>query len=152
MKDILKTAKLVFVSATGFLSAKLGILAPLLTVLIVAMLLDYISGIINASLNGKLNSKSGFLGILKKLCYGIIIGVALAADKIIVIVGAEFSVKPITAVFGMITVVWLILNELLSILENLGEIGVPMPDFLKGIIEKLKANVENEAENKREEK
>lgn len=152
MDEILKTAKFIFAAVMGFFSAKLGILAPLITTLITAMILDYISGIIGASLNGKLNSRYGFLGILKKLCYGIIIGVALTADKIIVIVGAEFTETPINAIFGMITVIWLILNELLSILENLGEIGIPMPRFLRSILERLKTKVEQDGKDEKEEK
>ena len=47
--------------------------------------------------------------------------------------------------FAMIIVIWLIVNELISILENLGEIGVPIPEFLRKSIHKIKDGVENKA-------
>ena len=44
--------------------------------------------------------------------------------------------------FGMIITVWLIINELISILENLGEIGVPLPEFLVNAVKSLKNKVD----------
>ena len=48
----------------------------------------------------------------------------------------------------MIITVWLIINELISILENLGELDVPLPGFLVNIIKTLKNKVEEQAEGK----
>ena len=44
----------------------------------------------------------------------------------------------------MIITVWLIINELISILENLGEMGVPLPSFLTSMIKTLKSKVEEQ--------
>ena len=44
--------------------------------------------------------------------------------------------------------IWLVLNECISILENISEIGVPLPAFLMKLIEKLKKTVENTGEQK----
>jgi phage-related holin len=49
--------------------------------------------------------------------------------------------------FGTLVTVWLILNEVVSILENLSEVGVPLPSFLKKITEKLKKTAEQTAEH-----
>ena len=46
--------------------------------------------------------------------------------------------------FAVLVAVWLIVNELISILENLFRIGVPIPNFLTKIIEKIKVTVEEE--------
>ena len=45
----------------------------------------------------------------------------------------------------MIITIWLIINELISILENLGEMNIPLPQFLIKTIKSLKGNVENTA-------
>ena len=39
-------------------------------------------------------------------------------------------------------IVWLILNECISILENIDKIGVPVPDFLMSLVKRLKSNTE----------
>ena len=43
--------------------------------------------------------------------------------------------------FGTLVVVWYVLNELLSIVENAGRMGAPLPEFLKKLISQLKDNV-----------
>ena len=47
---------------------------------------------------------------------------------------------------GLLVIVWLIINELISILENSGKIGVPMPDFLMKLLDRLKQTTEKKAE------
>ena len=51
--------------------------------------------------------------------------------------------------FGWITLFWLMLNELLSITENLGRMGVPVPGYLKKVIAVLKSDVEKKGEEKK---
>ena len=48
--------------------------------------------------------------------------------------------------FGLLVTIWLILNECISILENISEIGVPLPSFLVALIQKLKKTTENKGE------
>lgn len=129
-------------------AAYLKVLALPVAVLFVAMIIDYITGIAHAYISGTLCSKSGFLGILKKLCYmfavvcGVIIDyVCSSAMTRVGIGGADVTF------FGTLVAVWLILNEVVSILENLSLIGVPLPSFLGKIAEKLKSNVESDADN-----
>ena len=43
----------------------------------------------------------------------------------------------------MIVTIWFIINELISVLENLAEIGIPLPKFLVSIVKRLKVVVEN---------
>ena len=47
-----------------------------------------------------------------------------------------------TIFFGLLVTIWLIINELISILENLGSIGVPLPKFLFAVIKRLKNHTE----------
>ncbi len=147
MQETLIYIKAVVAGILGFIAAKLGMLSPLLVILAIAMALDYISGVIAAANSGKLNSKKGLLGILKKLGYCITVAVALITDQLIITVGSQFVQTSIVSLFGMLTIVWLTLNELLSILENLGKVGVPLPSFLIKAINSLKDGVENKGDN-----
>ena len=46
--------------------------------------------------------------------------------------------------FGLLVAVWLIINEMISILENLSKLGVPIPGFLKVLLKKLKITTDGE--------
>ena len=50
--------------------------------------------------------------------------------------------------FGMIITIWLIINELISILENLGELNIPLPHFLVDMVKNMKDKVESTADGK----
>ncbi|MEG2813906.1 MAG: phage holin family protein [Oscillospiraceae bacterium] len=147
MKDVFNYIKIFVTGIMAFISAKLGILAPLIAFLAIAMIMDYISGMISSGQKGDLSSKRGIVGILKKLGYVIAIVVALICDQLIIFIAGQFNaVLPSTAIFGMLTTIWLTLNELLSILENLGKMGVPLPKFLGKMIYLLRDTVDEKSE------
>lgn len=122
-------------------------------VLISVMVVDYISGMTKAWLGAGLSSKVGVRGIVKKLCYMLVVIVAAIVDWLMIAglrhIGIEMDH---TYYFGIVVTVWLIINELISILENLSAIGIPMPEFLKKVVKRLKTTVEKAAEVKEEEK
>jgi toxin secretion/phage lysis holin len=113
-------------------------------VLVVVMLLDYITGMVKAWEAGELSSKVGIKGILKKLGYLVIVSVAGVVDWCVRYgvesAGMEWKFE---FLFASIVLLWLVINELISILENVSAIGVPVPAFLTKIIGKLKTNTEN---------
>ena len=131
--------------AIGALAAYFNILLIPLTVLIAVMIVDYFTGMASAKVTGELNSRIGIVGIIKKVGYLALIAVGMVVDYIIgsalINVGVEAQQS---YWFGMIITIWLIINELISILENLGEIGVPMPEFLVRTVKTLKGRVDNE--------
>ena len=57
-------------------------------------------------------------------------------------VGIDYS----SYCFGLIVAVWLIINELISILENLSELGTPIPPFLVKIVHRLKDSVDSKTD------
>ena len=73
----------------------------------------------------------------------VLVAVGMVVDYLILsaLVSIGISLQ-INYCFGMIITVWLIINELISILENLGEMGVPLPPFLTSTIKTLKSKVE----------
>ena len=145
MRDNIFTA-IISVIIAG-VSAYLQIIAVPVFVLIAVMILDYLSGMSAAYVGGELSSKKGITGILKKVGYLALVCVGIGVDFIIRYcleqIGVNFEVKML---FGLIVTVWLIINELLSILENLSRMGVPVPKWLTKITNKLKVTVEDKAD------
>lgn len=142
MKDLIH---ILFAGAVGALAAYLNVLAVPLVVLVAVMVVDWFTGMAGASATGKLSSRVGVIGIIKKLCYLALVVVGGVIDYLInsALVSIGISLQ-INYCFGMIITVWLIINELISILENLGEMGVPLPSFLTGMIKTLKGKVEEQ--------
>ena len=131
-------------AALAAFASYLGALAVPIIVLMVMMIIDYLSGMSAAWSEGTLSSKVGAKGIVKKVGYMALIAVAMGVDYLIYsgIVAANIEVG-YNMWFGLLVAVWLIINEMISILENLGRLGVPIPEFLKKIISRLKT-VNNE--------
>ena len=135
--------------ALGALAAYFNVLLIPLVVLAIVMVIDYVTGMAGAAYSGKLSSRVGVLGILKKAGYLALVAVGMVADYLIGSALLKIGIDlQINYCFGMIITVWLIINELISILENLGELDVPLPGFLVNIIKSLKNKVEERAENK----
>ena len=142
MKDLIHV---LLAGVVGALAAYLNILAVPLIVLGTVMVVDWFTGMAGASATGKLSSRVGVIGIIKKLCYLALVVVGGVIDYLIssalVSIGIHLQIN---YCFGMIITVWLIINELISILENLGEMGVPLPSFLTSMIKTLKSKVEEQ--------
>ncbi|MBQ3195935.1 MAG: phage holin family protein [Clostridia bacterium] len=119
--------------------------------LCVLMAADYFTGLIKSKQNGTVCSRTGLKGILKKLGYVAAVIAAAGVDYTVYFVsdslGEGFGFKP---VFMLLLIFWLIINESISILENLSAMGVPMPDFLLKAAKSLKVNVVKKGESKDE--
>ena len=110
-----------------------------------AAVIDYITGIISAYMNCTLSSKIGLRGILKKLSYVAVIALGTLCD---VLLSAKFDFSEDNAAVTVVIAVWLTVNEMISVLENLTEMNVPVPGFLIKIIKKLKISSEEKGERK----
>jgi toxin secretion/phage lysis holin len=145
-KEWLKPAFAALVTAAA---AYFKILTMPVFVLILAMTADYWTGMIYAYISGTLSSKTGFKGIIKKLCYMFAVACGIIVDYIC---NSALDGKMNICFFGILVTVWLILNEVVSILENLDKIGVPLPSFLKKAAEHLKNHTEKTADESIDEK
>lgn len=143
MKEKIINAKVALCTFFGFLSARLGITGKLLAILFLVVIIDYISGVIASGYEGKLSSKAGYKGILKKLSYFVAVASAMVADYLIrfffCLMEIDFNLK---ATLAALLTVWLILNELLSVMENVKRMEVRLPEFLEKTIVFLIGNVE----------
>lgn len=113
-------------------------------VLVAVMVIDYITGMIEAWVNHTMSSRVGIVGIVKKVAYLFVVAVAVVADWVIQEAAGRAGIEMGGFyAFGLIVTVWLILNECISILENLAELGVPLPEFLIRLIRRLKKTAED---------
>lgn len=146
--DFLKPLKAVCVTTFGLLSSCLGVLAVPVYVLVGCNVMDYITGLAAAHRrNQKVSSYIGIMGIAKKVCMWLLIAVGAVIDWLLLYCGASLGFEihlPMLA--ASLVAVWLIVNEIISILENVGDIGVPLPGFLTKIVQGLKSKIEGEEE------
>ena len=156
MREFYITIQAAATAAIAWLSAQLGILRPVLCILLTAMVLDYITGML-ASKREALehqddpaygwSSRRGAEGIIKKVGYLCIIAAAMIVDYIILSVAAQAGIEiTLKAFFGLLVAVWYILNELLSIIENAGRMGAPVPDWLAKYVAVLKNKIDAQAD------
>ncbi|MED1011443.1 phage holin family protein [Bacillus mycoides] len=111
----------------GFCGYFLGGWDTTLKVLVIMAAIDYITGVIAAGYNGELKSKVGFKGIAKKVVLFLLVGVAAQLDAAF---GSNSAIREATIFFFMG-------NELLSLLENAGRMGIPLPQALTNAVEIL---------------
>lgn len=114
-----------FGAVTGFL---FGGWTMALSVLVTLVVLDYLTGWLASGVEGKLSSAVGFKGIAKKIMIFLIVAVAHLADGFL---GAG-------AILINAAVFFYAANEILSIIENAGRIGVPVPKVIKDAVQILK--------------
>lgn len=93
---------------------------------------DYITGWIKGKLSGHENSHKGYLGVLKKISYWLMICLAFLMSAVFVKIGAilDFNLE-ITELLGWFVLASLIINEIRSIIENFVEMGCNVPAVLK---------------------
>lgn len=141
------TFRAVLASAAAAVAACFSQLAVPVAVLLVVMLVDYGTGIAKAVVTKTLCSRVGISGILKKIANLAVVAVGLVTDYVIAeaaqTLGVDMTVR---FAVGLLVTFWLIVNELISILENVSELGVPLPTFLQKLAERLKITLEKKGD------
>lgn len=125
MKEIICTILAGF--STAFIYLVGGIDAAI-QCLLIAIIIDYISGLIKAFNTKQLSSKIGFKGILKKVGVLLIVMLAVLIDRVTGETGA----------IRTLVIYYFVANEGLSIIENLGQAGLPIPKAIKNALKALK--------------
>lgn len=104
-------------------------------ILIVFMILDYVTGVVVAYKNKTLNSEIGFKGLIKKSMILVVLIVAVMLDRLL---------NTGTWVFRTLVCYFYIANEGISLLENVSNLGVKIPQKLKDALEQLNNESEEE--------
>jgi len=149
--DKLEGMKFTFAAAFATVTGWLGALAWPFYFLILTNLVDYVTGIMAAKCRGeKVSSDVGFRGIAKKVCMWLLVLVGYIVDFIIVEMGHTVHIDiGLTNIVALVVIFWLIANELISILENINDVGVDYPKPLMKILELVKEKGEDSIDVKK---
>ena len=115
-------------SLGGVLGYFVGGMDGLLTALVILMVLDYVTGVMCAIVDKSLSSAIGFRGIFKKVLIFMLVGVAHILD--LHVIGTGEALRSAVICFYLS-------NEGVSLLENAGYLGLPIPEKLKAILAQL---------------
>ncbi|MFC7678293.1 holin family protein [Paenibacillus sp. GCM10028914] len=116
----------------------------LLHLLLCFVIIDWLTGWAAAWMNGELRSRIGYIGIARKMTIFLIIAITHLVDQVL----GEMNYFQNTVIFFYLA------NELLSIIENIGRMGVPIPQSLRNVVRvfQSKSEEENTAKRKEEKK
>lgn len=127
MENIINAIKIGCTFAGTALGYFFGGFDVMLITLIVFMIIDYVSGVINAVVKKKLDSSIGAKGIAKKIYILLLVGAINLLGNAMGIEGLRY-----------IVISFYLANEGISIIENASKIGVPVPQKIKDVLEQLK--------------
>lgn len=128
MKEFWNLCQFLFTAAGGWLGYFLGGCDGLLIALVIFAVADYITGVMCAVSDKKLSSEVGFKGICRKVIIFMLVGIAHIIDVNLIATG---SVLRTAVIFFYLS------NEGVSLLENAGHLGLPIPEKLKIVLEQL---------------
>lgn len=144
----MEKVKVTVIAALSALMSWLGILAVPVFLLVGCNIIDYATGLCAAKYRSdkKISSYKSIRGIIKKVCMWILVIIGSFMD-ILIQYAIDTAGIPLVVPFVVATVVavWLVVNEIISILENMIDIGVTMPPFLIPIAKYIKKQVEEKA-------
>ena len=128
MKEFWNVVQLAFAAVGGWLGWFLGGADGFLYALIAFVVIDYITGVMCAIVDHKLSSEVGFKGICKKVLIFMMVGIGNIID---VQVLGQAGVLRTAVIFFYLS------NEGVSLMENAGHLGLPIPAKLKEVLEQL---------------
>ena len=125
MKHLISDILSVILTTTVYL---LGGFDIALQSLIIVIVIDYLTGIASAIYNKELSSKIGFKGIIKKFCYLLIVALSVVIDNL----------TDQSGLIRTLVIYFFVANDGLSIIENMAEMGVKLPEKLIDALEQIK--------------
>ena len=128
----------VFAAIGGVIGGFLGGIDGFMYTLIAFMIIDYVSGVMVAVSDRSLSSAVGFRGICRKVLILALVGMGNLLDVYVIGTGAVIR----TAV-----IFFFLSNEGLSVLENAGKLGLPIPDKLRNVLAQLRDDEAEGEEN-----
>ena len=135
MKEFWLMIQAVFTGLGVWMGYYLGGCDGLLYALIAFVIVDYLTGVMCAIADKRLSSEVGFKGICRKVLIFLLVGIANIID--VQVIGQEGILR--TAV-----IFFYLSNEGVSLLENAGHLGLPIPTQLKDVLEQLHKRAEKE--------
>lgn len=135
MKTAFDTVNMIGGAIMAALAAAMGQYWFLFAGLLIFNIIDWLTGWAKSSMKGESCSRVGAIGAVKKICYWVVIGTAFFIGYSFESMGQTIGVNLVFMDFvGWFTLANYLVNEIRSVLENLVEMNVPVPDFLvKGL-------------------
>ena len=140
--------KAIFTAIFGVLSSLLGVLAVPVILMVGCNVIDYATGLM-ASQNRRedINSYKSIRGIMKKVCMWLLVIVGAIIDQLLLYASNTIGIAlPFTFLVACVVAIWIICNEIISILENVKDMGVALPAFLEPLVKIIKSQVETMGE------
>ncbi|WP_449460732.1 phage holin family protein [Streptococcus suis] len=128
MRELLTANKVLFSAIGGIIGSIFGELDGFLYALLVFMVIDYLTGMMAATLEKNLSSSIGKKGIFKKVMIIFLVAMAHMIDLNVVKQGGAVRTAVIFFYFS---------NEGLSILENATRLGLPIPNRIRNVLRQL---------------
>lgn len=140
MKNNLNTTKGFITAAAGCLSSILGVLFVPVLLLIGSNVIDYITGLMAAPVRGeKISAKKEIAGIVKKVAMWLLVVVGAMIDALLKYSADTLGfAMPFSFLVACVVAIWLVCNEIISILENMVDIGIKLPGFLMPLVKSIK--------------
>lgn len=131
-------------SVFGLLTGLMGALAVPVILLVLSNIIDYATGLAASKYRKQqISSYKSIRGITKKICMWLLICVGAIMDQLIVYAcGQVHLIVPFDFAIACVVAIWLICNEMISILENMQDIGVKLPPFLNKLMVNIKSQIE----------
>ena len=139
-------AKMFVTAVASLLSSILGILYVPVLLMVACNVIDYITGLLAAGSrqDGGISSYRSMRGIIKKVTMWILVVVGAIVDQLLLyaceVMGCQIH---LTFLVACVVAIWIICNELISILENMVDIGIDLPKFLIPLVSNLKNSIDN---------
>ncbi len=150
-------AKIFVTAVCSLLSSVLGVLYIPVLLMVACNVIDYITGLWAApkraenprrTQDGGINSYKSMTGIIKKVTMWLLVVVGAIIDQLLKYACAVGYQIHLTFLVACVVAIWIICNELISILENMVDIGINLPAFLMPLVSNLKNSIDNITENK----
>lgn len=137
--------KKILTTVGSVLSSLLGILYIPVMLMVLCNIIDYTTGLMAAKYrkDNTISSYKSFKGIAKKVSMWLLVVVGAIVDELIKYAVQTVGIKvPFTFLIACVVAVWIVCNELISILENIKDIGVNIPRFLLPLVKNIKSQTE----------
>lgn len=140
--------KAILATVSAFLTSLLGVLALPVVLMVICNITDYVTGLMASPYRKQdINSYKSMRGITKKVCMWLLVIVGAVVDQLIIYAGDTIGYAlPFTFFVACLVAIWIICNEIISILENIKDMGINIPTFLQPLVNNIKSQVESKAD------
>lgn len=128
----------------SFIASVLGVLAVPVALMVACNIIDYTTGLLATPFREeKVNSYKSIRGITKKVAMWILVVIGAILDELIIYAVSMLGyTAPFTFLVACVVAMWIVCSEIISILENISDMGVDMPAFLLPLVKHIKTHVE----------